>query len=247
MRRRDANESGGVGSALERRRPLLIATTVSLALHAALIVVATGPPPRRPAAIAVSLLPGGAPGGRGSGQAVPATGAPSEELTSVSVPVAAPEPRRRAAAVTTRAAATAAVAEAQGPAVAAAGSDDQARGIAGAGGHEGSVAGAGWGSGYGVGDGAGLDPRALCLYCPEPSYPLVARARGWQGSVEVALSVLADGSVDRASLGRSSGYPALDAAAIAVARQSRFRLPSAVGSGAPLQGRIEYRFVLRGS
>jgi TonB family protein len=108
--------------------------------------------------------------------------------------------------------------------------------LAGAGGDE--VAGL---SGSGTGD--GLDPRAFCVYCPEPYYPLIARARGWQGTVEVALSVLADGSVKGARLGRSSGYPALDDAAIAVARQSRFRLPPD-GLSKPLRGRIEYRFIL---
>jgi TonB family protein len=59
----------------------------------------------------------------------------------------------------------------------------------------------------------------------------------------VALSVLADGSVDGARLGRSSGYPALDDAAIAVARQSRVSLPRD-GLSKPLRGRIEYRFIL---
>ena len=102
--------------------------------------------------------------------------------------------------------------------------------------------GSGHGSGAGTGDGA--DARAYCVYCPEPHYPLIARARGWQGSVDVGLSVLADGSVHDASLRRSSGYSVLDEAAVAVARQSRFRSPAASGLPAPLRGRIEYRFEL---
>jgi len=94
-----------------------------------------------------------------------------------------------------------------------------------------------------VGD--GLDARAFCISCPEPAYPLIARARGWQGTVEVALLVRADGSVNGASLGRSSGYQALDDAALTVARRSRFHLPADGGLPTPLRGRMEYRFVLR--
>ena len=56
--------------------------------------------------------------------------------------------------------------------------------------------------------------------------------------------MLADGTVNTASLRRSSGYGVLDDAAIAVARQSRFSPPAAQGLPAPLHGRIEYRFQL---
>jgi TonB family protein len=119
-----------------------------------------------------------------------------------------------------------------------AGRADRATAVDGAGG-------SGSGSRHGGGAGAGADQRASCLYCPEPYYPLIARARGWEGSVEIALSVLTDGSVDGARLRRSSGYPVLDEAAIAVARQSRFRLPRDNTVPTPLRGRIEYRFVLR--
>jgi len=101
-------------------------------------------------------------------------------------------------------------------------------------------AGLGWGHGRGSGDGAGPGPRASCAYCPQPNYPLIARARGWQGTVEVLLSVLADGSVNAATLWRSSGYSVLDQAAVAAAQHSRFTPPQP----APLRGRMEYRFEL---
>jgi len=100
--------------------------------------------------------------------------------------------------------------------------------------------GPGSGHGGGSGEGGGPGPRASCAYCPQPHYPLIARARGWQGTVEVLLSVLADGSVNAATLWRSSGYSVLDQAAIAAARHSRFSPPQP----APLRGRIEYRFEL---
>jgi protein TonB len=70
---------------------------------------------------------------------------------------------------------------------------------------------------------------------------LIARARGWQGTVEVLLSVLADGAVNAATLWRSSGYSVLDQAAIAAAQHSRFTPPRET---APLRGRMEYRFEL---
>lgn len=123
--------------------------------------------------------------------------------------------------------------------------DDQANG-AGAGTGIGAAGGSGSraSSAGGSGTGDGNDQRAYCVSCPEPHYPLVARARGWQGIVDVGLLVLADGSVNDASLRRSSGYGVLDKAAIAVARQSRFSPPAVNGLPAPLHGRIEYRFEL---
>jgi periplasmic protein TonB len=101
---------------------------------------------------------------------------------------------------------------------------------------------AGNGSGSGAGD--GIDTRPYCTYCPAPHYPLLARARGWEGTVHVGLSVAEDGTVQDARLRQSSGYDVLDAAAVAVARQSRFSPPTARGLPAPLHGRIAYRFEL---
>jgi TonB family protein len=100
--------------------------------------------------------------------------------------------------------------------------------------------GPGWGHGSGFGDGTGLGPRASCAYCPQPHYPLIARARGWEGTVEVLLSVRADGSVNAATLWRSSGYSVLDQAAVVAAQHSRFTPPRET----PLRGRMEYRFEL---
>jgi TonB family protein len=104
--------------------------------------------------------------------------------------------------------------------------------------------GSGDGHGTGRGAGDGTDQRPACVHCPRPRYPFIARARGWQGSVSVGLLVLADGTVDAASVRHSSGYGVLDEAAIAVARRSRFSPPAAQGLPAPLHGRIEYRFEL---
>ena len=117
----------------------------------------------------------------------------------------------------------------------------------GDGGGEGAGTGAGGGTGGGTGAGSGAgsgDTRARCLYCPEPRYPFVARQRGWEGTVCVGLAVGSDGHVETASLRQSSGYRALDDAAVAVARRSRFSPPESEGLPTPLHGHIEYRFQL---
>lgn len=101
----------------------------------------------------------------------------------------------------------------------------------------------GSGGGGGSGAGEGGDRRAYCEYCPEPGYPMIARRRGWKGTVGVQLILLGDGHVGSASVARSSGYEVLDREAVNVARRSRFRLPRR-DEAAPLQGRIEYRFEL---
>jgi protein TonB len=131
-------------------------------------------------------------------------------------------------------------------AVAAAASGGDTRGAvgrddgAGATGH--GVAGAGRGA-AGAGTGAGGDLRPWCAHCPTPEYPARARREGWQGTVDVDLHVGRDGAVEDASIGRSSGFAVLDAAAVTVARRSRFR----VAEGSELHGQLRYRFVLEGA
>jgi TonB family protein len=95
------------------------------------------------------------------------------------------------------------------------------------------------GAGGGPPGGDGL--RAFCRDCPAPTYPSRARRQGWQGTVDVALRIGGDGAVEGAEVGRSSGYPALDDCALAVARGSRFAVPE---GGGGLRGELRYRFVL---
>ena len=109
-----------------------------------------------------------------------------------------------------------------------------------------AVGGANAGNGTGRSDGNdagdGTDVRALCVYCPAPVYPYLARARGWEGNVDVGLEVTGDGSVRDARVRRSSGHRVLDDVAIAVARRSRFAVLNAEAQ--VVSGRIEYRFRL---
>ncbi len=50
-------------------------------------------------------------------------------------------------------------------------------------------------------------------YNPAPAYPSIARRRGWEGTVEFNVRVLASGQVDEVQLTSSSGYRSLDNAA----------------------------------
>lgn len=250
---------------------MLVSVVFSLALHAALLELAGHwllRPGTPPALIQVSLLRG-AGGGAASGAGTPPVAAePAQAPAKVPVTkVAAARPRsrqikpvrRRILSASSRRSTTL---PAQGPqkaqladvtapemtgAPTAAGSSKRigsADGI-GHGDHGGDGAGPGGaGTGVGLGNGNAADQRGYCVYCPAPRYPLMARARGWQGTVHVALSVSADGSVVEANLRESSGYGVLDHAAIDVARHSRFEPPATRGLAAPLHGRIEYRFQL---
>lgn len=50
-------------------------------------------------------------------------------------------------------------------------------------------------------------------------YPLLARRRGWEGTVWLAFTVAPDGALERIHVARGSGYDALDHAAIAALRR----------------------------
>lgn len=50
-------------------------------------------------------------------------------------------------------------------------------------------------------------------------YPLIARRRGWEGTVWLAFTVAPDGGLERIHVARGSGYDALDHAAIVALRR----------------------------
>jgi protein TonB len=244
----------------EQRRPLFVSASASVVLHGVLLFLALGLVVRQTPVqrlITVSLLPGGGGGGSAGANVPGPAAAPVQEpavpprAETVRKPVAPPRPARPAPAAKVPArpsvsdtAATTSVAP--GPDV-----RESAAGGVGSGSGEGTGSGSGYGSGSGSGAGSGSgsrsgsgDQRAHCVYCPEPQYPTVARRRGWQGTVYVGLIVLADGTVEDASVRLSSGHQVLDQAAVAAARQSKFTPPVTLGLPSPLQGRIEYRFQL---
>ncbi len=64
--------------------------------------------------------------------------------------------------------------------------------------------------------------HATCVSCPKIKYPTIAQRRGWEGSVLLKLQLSPDGHAVNITVERSSGHNALDDAAIANAKQSRF-------------------------
>lgn len=56
---------------------------------------------------------------------------------------------------------------------------------------------------------------------PEPVYPLLARERGWEGTVVLHIELLANGTMGEVKVAESSGYPILDNAARDAVQQWR--------------------------
>jgi protein TonB len=56
---------------------------------------------------------------------------------------------------------------------------------------------------------------------PEPVYPLMARERGWEGTVVLHIEMLTTGTVGEVKVAESSGYPILDHAAQDAVKQWR--------------------------
>lgn len=79
----------------------------------------------------------------------------------------------------------------------------------------------------------------------EPAYPRAARLAGVEGVVRIRLSLDAEGRLIAAAVEASSGSPALDEAALAAARASRYE-PARLGPVAvPAETEAAYRFELR--
>lgn len=78
----------------------------------------------------------------------------------------------------------------------------------------------------------------------DPLYPPLARLRGYQGVVLVAVEVLEDGTVGLVALKRSSGHAILDQAALQDAQTRRFEPGRRFGRAVRMTVEIPYRFVL---
>lgn len=158
---------------------------------------------------------------------------------------AAEKPRLAAPSASAKSAAEAA--GAQGSTVGAAGRTSGTGGTGGAGG-TGSPGGAGSG---GTGDGgpgngartddAGGEPAAaVCTYRAEPQYPPSLIDEEAQGSVTLLLAIGRDNTVTGVTVLSSSGYRAMDQAAISAAYQCRFQTYGQLG-----RFRITYTFRLQ--
>lgn len=250
MRRRDATDHSLLFSVHRADRRTALSFAIALGVHAVLLTILSlcvfhvAEPARL---IMVSLVGGGGSGGPTQPAAAPLP-QPGVESTRPHAPTKAARARhQRVRNPVAAALALAPTPAADAPSVSAedaSGSVERGAGsgsVARIGIGNGPLGGSGRGAGVGSGDGtAAGDQRARCVVCPEPTYPLVARRHGWQGTVEVGVSLLADGSVVGADVSRSCGYEVLDREAVSVARRSRFT-PLSAG---PAQGHIAYRFEL---
>jgi TonB family protein len=97
-------------------------------------------------------------------------------------------------------------------------------------------AGTGHGTGTGIGDGSepgmvglggdgaggGTGGYPSCLRSPKPSYPELARQRGWEGTTVLLVEVRADGTVGLVEVRQSSGHRLLDDTSIETVRAWKF-------------------------
>ena len=81
---------------------------------------------------------------------------------------------------------------------------------------------------------------------PPPAYPAIARRREQQGTVTIRVLVGVDGIVQRAEIAESSGFDALDDAAIETVRR-RWRFTPARSAGIPIESwvLVPIRFALK--
>jgi protein TonB len=79
--------------------------------------------------------------------------------------------------------------------------------------------------------------HARYLSNPKPDYPAEARRERQEGVVLVSVEVGADGRAGEVSLGRSSGFALLDAAAVEAVR--RWSFAPAEEAGVPVSSRVE--------
>jgi protein TonB len=88
-----------------------------------------------------------------------------------------------------------------------------------------------------------VDPRKGLT---RPEYPAASIRENEQGKVQLLIYVLPDGKVGEVKVGRSSGYPRLDASAMREAKRSWRFLPAKSGSGQPVAawGTFEIAFEL---
>jgi protein TonB len=87
--------------------------------------------------------------------------------------------------------------------------------------------------------------RPLYLKNPPPEYPGLARRRHLQGTVVLAVSVTADGTVDELRVEESSGHKVLDRAAVRAVRNWLFEPGRRGGERIAMRVMVPVRFNLR--
>lgn len=87
--------------------------------------------------------------------------------------------------------------------------------------------------------------RPLYDQNPKPAYPALARRRGWQGVVILAVMVLADGSPGQLAIHTSSGHDLLDKTALQTVKDWHFLPGTKNNIAAPMEVLVPVRFVLQ--
>jgi protein TonB len=97
-----------------------------------------------------------------------------------------------------------------------------------------------------------ISPRVSLAYPerngnPAPQYPILARRRGWQGTVLLTVWVLENGRVGDISIKKSSGYSLLDKAALRAVSRYRFVPGQQDGRPAAMRVQVPVHFRLQGA
>lgn len=86
---------------------------------------------------------------------------------------------------------------------------------------------------------------AVCTFRASPEFPAAARAERKRGTVVIVVQLDATGRVQSARVATSSGDARLDAAALSAAQRSRFRPATRDGAPVASEVRIPYTFALQ--
>jgi protein TonB len=78
-----------------------------------------------------------------------------------------------------------------------------------------------------------------------PEYPALARKRGWEGRVLLAVEVAADGTARAVRVEAGSGHDLLDEAALRAVRKWRFQPGTRDGEPAAMQVLVPVHFILK--
>lgn len=88
-------------------------------------------------------------------------------------------------------------------------------------------------------------PEPLATVNRPPAYPLLARKRGWQGTVLLEVDVRSDGMVENIEIKESSSYELLDREALNVVRKWRFSPGLKAGQPVPMKVVVPIHFLLQ--
>ncbi len=91
---------------------------------------------------------------------------------------------------------------------------------------------------------AGDFHQPVCLFCPKPAYPLLAKSKGIEGVVRFLVWVDKDGEVAKIELLHSSGYKILDKKAKQTIKRWRFKPAYSLGAPIISQVLVSVRFSL---